>query len=384
MPKRRDVLLGLTDTHHGYLRAILRYAREHHWHLTADMIFTGKIPSGWRGDGIISFIGYRNDLADFILSSGLPAVEISFLRPDVALPKVGGDNRQIGIQAANHFLERRFRNFAWAPFMDNQANGERYRAFFQTVSERGFTCHSLPPMDVINDVSNKRDWAARRKRLVRELLQLPKPLAIFCHSDYVAFDIVNACSDVGLPVPEAVAVMGVDNDVLFCESAAVPLSSVCHDIEGMAYEAAALLDRLMAGGKAPRKNLCLPPRGVITRRSTDILAVENLELSRALRFIADHFQNPLMSVNDVVAATKLSRRSIEIAFRRELNRSINDEIQRVRLEQFQARLVSSALPISKIASETGFSAPNYLYRIFREKMGITPKDFRIRHRNAQA
>ncbi|MEI8340616.1 MAG: XylR family transcriptional regulator [Verrucomicrobiota bacterium] len=376
MQRRRDVLLGLTDTHHGYLRAVLRYAKEHHWHLTADMIFTGKIPVGWRGDGIISFIGYRNDLADFILSSGLPAVEISFLRPDLPLPKVGGNNRQIGQLAAQHFLERRFRHFAWAPFMDNSANEERRHAFEETISTHGFSCHVLPPMDVVKNTSNHRDWAEYRKRLVKELKRLPKPLAIFCHSDYVAFDVVNACADIGLPVPEAVAVMGVDNDILFCESAAVPLSSVCHDIEGMAYRAAALLDRLMAGGKAPKKNLSLPPRGVVTRRSTDILAVENLEVSRALRFISDEFHNPLLSVSSVVNATKLSRRSIEMGFRTELNRSINDEILRVRLEQVRTRLSTTTLPVSEIAHATGFSSPNYLYRIFRETIGMTPKDYR--------
>ena len=376
MQKRRDVLLGLTDTHHGYLRAVLRYAKEHHWHLTADMIFTGKIPVGWRGDGIISFIGYRNDLADFILSSKLPAVEISFLRNDLPLPKVGGNNRQIGQLAAQHFLDRRFRNFAWAPFMDNSANEERRRAFEETLSTCGYTCHALPPMDVVENTSNHRDWTEYRKRLMKELKRLPKPLAIFCHSDYVAFDVVNACADIGLPVPEAVAVMGVDNDILFCESAAVPLSSVCHDIEGMAYRAAALLDRLMAGGKAPKKNLSLPPLGIVTRRSTDILAVENLEVSRALRFISDEYHNPLLSVSDVVNATSLSRRSIEMGFRAELNRSINDEILRVRLEQVRARLSTSGLPVTEIAHATGFSSPNYLYRIFREKTGMTPKDYR--------
>lgn len=376
MPAKRTVLLALTSSHHGFFRGVARYAREHRWHLVADMIYTAKIPVGWRGDGIISFIGYRDDLAEFILSSGLPAVEISMVRNEIALPRVEGDSEMIGRLAAEHFLERGFRHFAWAPLLDDVLNAERLLGFSNRLAKAGETCHLLPPADSRHGDPSVRDWAARRRLLIRELKRLPKPLAVFGYNDCVAAEIIDACDDAGLLVPEAVAVLGVDNDALICECIPVPLSSVCHDLEGMAYQAAALLDRLMAGRKPPKEILRVPPKGLVTRRSTDILAVENLQVARALRFIRDRYANALLSVNDVVAATSVSRRPLEKAFRQELKRSINEEIVRVRMNKVKDLLANSDLKVVDIAAVCGFSRPNHLFRTFRHLYGKSPKAFR--------
>jgi LacI family transcriptional regulator len=376
MPPKRTVLLALTSSHHGFFRGVARYAREHRWHLVADMIYTAKIPVGWRGDGIISFIGYRDDLADFILSSKLPAVEISMVRNEIPLPRVEGDSDMIGRLAAEHFLERGFHHFAWAPMLDDVLNAERLLGFSNRLAEAGETCHLLPPADSRHGDPSVRDWAARRRLLIRELKRLPKPLAVFGYNDCVAAEIIDACDDAGLLVPEAVAVLGVDNDALICECIPVPLSSVCHDLEGMAYQAAALLDRLMAGRKPPKDILRVPPKGLVTRRSTDILAVENLQVARALRFIRDRYASALLSVNDVVAATSISRRPLEKAFRQELKRSINEEIVRVRMNKVKDLLANSDMKIVDIAAVCGFSRPNHLFRTFRHLHGKSPKAYR--------
>jgi LacI family transcriptional regulator len=369
-------LVALTDTHHGFFKGVARYAQEHQWHLVADMIYTAKIPVGWRGDGIISFIGYRDDLAEFILSSRLPAVEISMVRNEINLPRVEGDSEMIGRLAAEHFLERGFRHFAWAPFLDDVLNAERYRGFANRLAQENLTCHLLPPADSRHDSPATRDWAVRRKLLTRELKLLPKPLAVFSYNDCVAADIIDACAEAGLLVPEAVAVMGVDNDSILCESVRVPLSSVCHDLEGMAYQAAALLDRLMAGKKPPTGVLRVKPKGVVTRRSTDIVAIDNLQVARALRYILDHYSNALLGVNDVVAATTLSRRDLEKAFRKELGRTINQEIVRVRIERVKTLLTTTTMKAVEISAQTGFSRTNHFFRSFRQIVGLSPKAYR--------
>jgi LacI family transcriptional regulator len=232
-------LLALTDSHHGFFKGASRYVREHGWQAVADMIRTAKTPVGWRGNGILSFIGDRDDLAELILSSGLPAVEISMVRNEINLPRVEGDSELIGCLAAEHFLERGFRHFAWAPFLDDVVNAARYRGFANRLAQASFSCHLLPPADTRHGDATSRDWSVRRKSLTRELKRLPKPLAVFGYNDCVAADIIDACDDAGLFVPEAVAVMGVNNDLILCECVRVPLSSVCHDLEGMAYQAAA-------------------------------------------------------------------------------------------------------------------------------------------------
>lgn len=376
MRPKRSVLFALTDTHHGFFRGAAKYAKEHQWHVVADMIYTAKIPVGWRGDGILSFIGDRDDLAQFILTSGLPAVEISLVRNDIKLPRVEGDSEMIGKTAAQHFLERGFRNFAWAPFLDDVVNAERYRGFANRLARAGFTCHLLPAADSRHGPPATRDWTGRRRLLTRELQRLPKPLAVFGYNDCVAADIIDACDDAGLFVPEAVAVLGVDNDQILCECVRVPLSSVCHDLEGMAYRAAALLDRLMSGRKPPMRTIRVPPTGLVTRRSTDITAIDNLQASRALRYIQDQYTNPLLGVDDVVAATDLSRRPLEIAFRKELQRSLNEEIVRTRLEKVKELLSTTKLTVAQVAGLTGFSRPSHLFRTFRKFIKLSPKHFR--------
>ena len=381
MAKKRTVLLALTSAHHGFFKGVARYAREHNWHLVADMVYTAKIPLGWRGDGIISYIGYRDDLAKFILSSKLPAVEITKVRHDLGLPCVEGDNEMIGRLAAEHFLERGFRNFVWAPLMDDMLNAERHRGFANRLAKQKLTCNVLPAADSRAAEGGTRDWAARRKMLVQELRRLPKPLAAFGYNDCVAADLIDACNTAGMLVPEAVAGMGVDNDVMLCECLRVPLSSVCHDLEGMAYQSAALLDRLMSGKSAPKNIPRVPPTGVVTRRSSDILAVNNLEVAKALRFIHDQYANALLSVNDIVDATTVSRRPLEKAFRLELRRTINEEVVRVRLEKVKDLLTTTESSVTDIASQTGFTRPNHLFRIFRRQLGMNPKQFRARQRS---
>jgi len=336
------------------------------------MIYTAKIPIGWRGDGIISYIGYRDDLAAFIAKSGLPAVEISNVRSDIQLPRVEGDSDEIGRLAAEHFLERRYRHFAWAPMTDDALNSELCAGFSKWLDRAGFSCHMLPPLDTRYRDPKERDCAAQRKLMIQTLIGLPKPLAVFCYNDCVAADVIDACDDASLLVPESVAVLGTDNDALICESILVPLSSVCHDLEGMAYQAAALLDRLMSGLKPPKKMLRVPPLGLVTRRSTDILAVGNLQVARALRCIHDN-----------VLATNLSRRALEKAFRQELSRSLNEEVVRVRLEQAKNLLATTELSVGEISTAAGFSQPNHLFRTFRRFLNCSPRVYRTRQRAKQ-
>jgi LacI family transcriptional regulator len=375
------VLLALTDTHHGFYVGAARYAREHDWHLVTDMIYTASIPYGWQGDGILSFIGHRDDLAEFILANPAPAVEISLVRSDVDLPRVAADNRMIGRVAAEHFIERGFRRCLWVPFRDDVPNRERREGFLDTLARAGILSAELP-VTAWDGGAGGTDWAARRRIVSDELLRLPKPLAVFCYNDCVAADIIAACDQHGLRVPDDVAVLGVDNDAMLCESFHTPLSSVRHDLAGMAYEAAALLDQLMAGGSPPAVIKRVPPRGIAARRSTDIVAVDDRDVAAALRFIWDHYALNSLSVDDIAAAAGIHRRLLEKAFRRELGRGINQELVRTRLKAVTLRLESTDESITDIASQTGYTRPNHLFRSFREHFGMSPSQYRDKARDA--
>jgi LacI family transcriptional regulator len=377
MKSKRKVLLAITINQHAYYRGIVRFAREHDWHLVTDMMYTGRIPLGWRGDGILTILGYRKELGDFILSAGVPAVAITLINDKVRLPRIEGDNIRIGELAAEHFLERGYRHFAWAPFFNDLMNEERFAGFSRTLKQRGFTCRALP---VAHNLTNRvwhENWAERRRRLVRELKDLSRPTAVFAYNDCVAVDLIDACRDADLLVPEEIAVLGVDNDPDVCDCAPVPLSSVMHDLEGMAFEGAALLDRMMDGSRERSDITRIPPKGIVTRVSTDISAVANLRVAIALHYISDHFQNSLLSVSDVAEATGLSRRQLERLFRQELGCTINERIIQTRLQYAKLQLRESQEKIGDIARQAGFALPAHLYRTFRKSVGMSPGSYRI-------
>lgn len=375
MAKRKSVLMALSSTHHGFFRGISRYAGEHGWHLNSFMAYSGKIPYGWKGDGIISFSGFRDDLAEFVRQAPFPKVELSLLRDDLDVPKVASDNVRIGQSAAEYFLERHFKNFAWAPFADDIPDQERFQGFRDSLRKVDFKVKTLPTLMATNN-KPPLNWAKSREQLIKSLKQMPKPFAVFAYNDGVGVEVIDACLEAGLLVPEQVAVLGVDNDQIVCESIPIPLSSIQYDLEVLAYEGAALLDRLMNGEKPPEKLTRVHFGGIVTRLSTDILAMDNVEVAKALRYIWTHYQDRSLSVESVAAKTELTSRGLRKAFQKTLHRSIHEEIMRVRMEKVIELLKETNSSVAAIAPQTGFASANNLFRVFRRIHRTSPGEYR--------
>ena len=377
--RKPTILLALTSTHHGFYHGAARYAAEHDWHVVADMIYDATIPVGWKGDGILSFVGHWEELAKFVVSAHIPVVEISSVRKDLGIPCVMEDNEAIGRLGAEHLLERNLKTFVWAPFWDDTVNEERFQGFATAIRSAGFDCVRLLPVNTRRSarLSRHMNRTLRRRWVIHTIRSLRYPLGIFCYNDCVAADIVDACIESGIRIPDEVAVLGVDNDPVICDCVQVPLSSVRHDLEGMAYEAAALLDHLMNGGSPPEIPKRIAPKGVVTRKSTEVLAVDNPDVASALGYIQDNFPRGNLSVDDVVAHGRVPRRSLERAFRDELQRTILNEILRVRVNHAQKLLETTPHSVTDIAIRSGFASLNHFYRVFRARTGLTPRAFRL-------
>jgi len=181
-------------------------------------------------------------------------------------------------------------------------------------------------------------------------------------------------------VPEEMAVIGVDNDSLLCELANPPLSSVMLNAEHGGFEAAALLDRLMSGRSSGQERIVVEPLQVVTRRSTDVVALEDIEVAHALQFIHENAGRPIQ-VTDIINALGISRRTLEIRFRRAIGKSMNEKIQQAHLERAKRLLLETDLPLPKVANAAGFNSTNYLTVVFHKAFAMTPAKFRNYVRN---
>ena len=153
------------------------------------------------------------------------------------------------------------------------------------------------------------------------------------------------------------------------------MSSVAINFERAGYEAALVLFRLLRGARRVPSKIAVPATHIITRRSTDFMAVSDPHVTRALQFIRDHARENMM-VMDVASAAALSRRALEIKFRREIGCSIHEHIRRVRTDQIVRLLVETELPVGQIAESLGFSDIQHFSRYFRADKQVSPLAYR--------
>jgi LacI family transcriptional regulator len=278
------------------------------------------------------------------------------------------DDREIARLATNHFLERGFRHFAYCG--DDRFNWSRWRGdhFCKLLETAGHRCHIFVPLRQQSDTQIRamEDW----------LRQLPKPVGVFACYDIRGQQVLDACRNAGLAVPDEIAVLGVDNDELLCELASPHLSSVVPDTHRAGYEAAALLARMMKGEHLPVVEVRIAPIGVHGRQSTDVLATDDPHVVRAVRFIRDHACEPI-KVRDLLRAVPLSRKVLETRFKKLLNHTLHDEIVRVKVDRVKQLLVNTDLTLADIAGRTGFEHSEYLSVIFKRETGVTPAVYRV-------
>jgi LacI family transcriptional regulator len=349
------------------LRGICRYARgTQGWNIQpVDLAQPTQLAMLRRVDpralGLIGHVGDA-DAMRTLQTLGCPLVNISAQRLDLHLPRVGIDDALVGAMVARHFLERGFRHFAFRRRTTMGYSQLREQGFRAVIEARGLavTCQEAD---------------ARDGEVLAWLRGLPKPVAILGCDDGACLRAARVCADHGIPVPDEVALVGVDDDDLSCELCAPPLSSVRVPGEAIGYTAADLLHRLMAGVPPPAQPILLPPIGIITRRSSDTVLAVDPEVAAALRFIRDHAHQPI-DVPDLIAAVPLSRRALEGHFQRELGRTPKEEIRRAHLERARNLLATTDLPLPDVATAAGFRSLGHMHVTFRKAGALTPAGYR--------
>lgn len=377
-PYRRVLLLVETSLASGrdILRGIARYVRERgDWALFHEPRgLDVQAPSwlaDWEGDGIIARV-QSPLLARAVRATGLPAVDVLGLVPAAGLPLVHVDDRAIARMAVEHLYERGFRHFGFYGLTEENWSLRRRDFFCQRVHELGGTVSVCEQPRHDGDTAR---WTERERELLSWITSLPKPAGVMVCSDQRGLQFLEACRQAGVSVPDELAVIGVDNDDALCEIAFPPLSSVWPAHQRVGYEAAALLDRLMAGSTPPAEPVLVPPIGVVTRRSTDVLAIPDRSLARALQVIREQACRGL-SVDDVAAAAGLSRSVLQRRFRAQLGRTVHQAILDVRIRRACQLLRETDLPIPEVAEQSGFKHQEYLGAVLKKRLGKTPAQIR--------
>ena len=370
----RVALLIPTATGFGreIFRGVASYVETHtdwtiHFHTTLGMEFPADLP-GWGPDGVIALV-YRSSTAEQIEHLGVPVVDVSqsALRPQFA--QVHTDGPAVGRMAAEHFLERGFETFAY------WGDGSLYCR----LREKGFVERLAEAGKSVTRVGSGLAPAESRRRL----MGLDRPLAVLGANDRMAREVVVMARLANLQVPQDIAVLGVDNDDMVCRLFNPPLSSVDIALDRRGFLSAKLLDEMMRGlARRPAEPILVQPKGVVTRKSTDVYAVADPRVAAAMQFIRDNVSRPI-GVSDVVEAVCVSRRTLEMAFRNALGRMPAQEIRRARIRRAQRLLLETDLTIAEIAPLVGFpgrTGPKGFCEQFRREAGMPPSAFRSRQK----
>ena len=377
----------LVETSRTYGRELLQginqYVTEHGpWSLLVESRSLESPPPPWlphwKGHGIFTRSGSK-EMVKAVRRARLPTVELRATQLKHPFPFVGVDNRSLGKTVAEHFLARGFRHFGVYELVTEQYFQQRCENFVQTVAQHGYEAarYRCP-----NRREQPTEWERAQRELAEWLHRLPKPVGVMACTDQLGFWLLDTCRRCGALVPEEVAVVGVENDASLCSMASTPLSSVALNGRAIGYRAAELLDHLMRGGKPPKKPVLVEPSGVVTRLSSDTVAVDDPEIAAALLYMREHAAEGI-SVSDVLRGVAISRSSLERGLRKLLGRSPNQELLRLKLQRAEEMLTYTDLTLSAIAERSGFRRTQHLAETFRTFYGVPPGQYRRDHRKAR-
>ncbi len=336
--------------------------------------------SGWRfhagGTGMASSHECRTqDMAHELSALDIPVVNVSGIQlQGVEFPKVTNDLVASARIAADHFLARGFRSFAYFSLHGLEYVAKHQQAFSESVSKSGSTCAVLA-VDPVKGA--EPDWNLDLAKLGTWLKTLPKPVAVLTWNPSSAREIIFASQAANLLVPEDVAVLSSSDDNLLCRLLDVDISALLVAAETLGLEAARILDRLMCGQESPKKPILIPPLGVVTRQSTDTLAINDRAVVKAVSFIRENLSQPL-HVAEIARHAGVSRRVLERRFHYHLDRSPAEEIRRARLRKAQELLLNTDMLVPELSEAAGFGSPEYMAYVFRKECNMTPVEYRRR------
>jgi len=358
---------------HEIGRGVFEYARRKHpWRIGRTLLddVRRNYPS-WKFDALIFPLDPGIPENDPLLAAGLPLIS-THARPDhPEIPQVSVNQIVVGEAAATFFLNRHYKQFAFVTRYKNSAAHQlRGKGFCDTLHAQGHGAHKLifPFTTSFDDME---------KEIIEWATSVPKPAALFCSDDGIARNIIELLHHTHGMVPDDIAILGCEDDVMICETCRPTLSSVHIPYRRIGFEAARLTDELLQG---------LPPRAIVLesvkiteRLSTSLLATQDDHLRRAVDFIQRNICENI-TAQDAARHAGLSLRVLQKRFKTELDQTPARYIQHTRIEQAKILLETTDRSVDDIAEIVGYSHGLSLSKTFKALTGESPIQYRRKHR----
>lgn len=355
------------------LRGITQYAHScNNWSIFHEVEENKRalhFVKNWGAHGIIA--DFREAEKIFHIMPSIPLITIGTNKTDTTIPNVSSDADLISKMAFDHFKERGFNHFAFAGYSDLKWAKDRKSSFEAILKENGFSCTHL----LSRYMKTKRAWENELNLLIKWIVSLPKPVAIFGCNDEFGRHIIESCRIANIYIPEEVATIGVDNDDIICNLCSPSLSSIFINTELAGYKAAELLDQLMNGKTYEGQAIIAEPTEIEVRGSSDIFLIKDPEINRIIQFIHQNSNRPI-DVEEISELACKSRRGLYNSFMKVTGTSVSQYIRNIRMKQICKLLLKTNLSLNEIAHQLGYSGPEKISRVFQKEKGLTPSGYR--------
>lgn len=347
---------------------------------SAEMIEDYSRPPVWRGrvDAMVVSIGCdcpASELADWLLTAGVPTVSVAADWFDPRVPACIGDSDSMGKLAARHLIKCGCQSFLYLGFARSTGSATRGRGLRDALAAGGreLTVYESP-VRLGMAIAEKEMREFAEPKLLKLLHRLRKPLGVWALNDNYASALSMVCEEQGLAVPETVKILGV-GDARIARLRRPTLSSIRSPSDEVGYQAARTLHAMLDKRPGVRKVTLVRATELAPRESTLATPQGVGDLNEVRDYINRHACNGV-SVDQLVDIVGVSRRKFEQWFSEQVGHSPGQEIQRVRLERAKHLLQSSKLSASQIAQMVGFQETAAFSKFFRSAAGMTPTEFR--------
>lgn len=363
--------------HYEIFAGIREFAEEQgEWELELGDFPQYEMQNDKKFNGIIGRI--TKGILDAGRKAKIPIVNVQIDSPVLSkVPTVNFDAKSAGRLAAEHLITRGLKRLVSFGFKGSYTSKLHYEGMKEVSKEHGYPCkrYLIPP----NFSDQERVWKQFFDYTNKAIASWQAPVGVGFSSDELAFAVVTICKARGWNIPEQMAVIAMNNETIICNACNPTLSSIDMSDRRCGYEAAQLLYRMMNGEKISNNHIQLiPPKELILRRSSDAYAVDDAALSRALAFMSEN-SHLRISVADISKAAGIGRQTLEHRFRRQLNRTVNDELIRLRVSKMKRLLVESPQTIGEISNIVGFGTTANMHVMFKRLTSMTPITYREKH-----